>query len=392
VKSSSFAYLRDQLKDVESDLAQGLIDEAQAEARSVEISRRVLSAQHTQESAQPRRPLIERNFALICGTAIVVLGSVGLCALTGNLPAVGSGPLQQALDTSAEDSSAVEKLAAIAPPAAQNEGWTQPQANLPPVDEMIQRLAERLQQNPTDAEGWNTLGWAYLNTGRFTGAAAAYAKAIDLSPNSAEIRGARVEALVRAADGIVTAAARAAIDETLKLDPKDPRGRFFRGLAKEQAGDKASALSEWTDLLRDADPKEPWVSDLKSRISELKSEMNSDGPPSSTNPGPAVAGGMLEALRSGEKAPQPEDVQAAQAMPAGQRLAMIQAMVEGLASRLEKAPRDADGWIKLIRSRMVLGDTELARQALERGLKEFSDDQQQRDRIAVAAQQMGLNQ
>jgi cytochrome c-type biogenesis protein CcmH len=42
-------------------------------------------------------------------------------------------------------------------------------------------------------------------------------------------------------------------------------------------------------------------------------------------------------------------------MPPGDRAAMIQSMVDSLARRLEQSPRDADGWIKLIRSRVVLG-------------------------------------
>jgi cytochrome c-type biogenesis protein CcmH len=69
---------------------------------------------------------------------------------------------------------------------------------------------------------------------------------------------------------------------------------------------------------------------------------------------------------------------------------MIQGMVDGLASRLEQSPRDPDGWIKLIRSRMVLGEAELAKQALARGLEVFADDKPQRDRIIAAAQQFGL--
>jgi cytochrome c-type biogenesis protein CcmH len=79
-------------------------------------------------------------------------------------------------------------------------------------------------------------------------------------------------------------------------------------------------------------------------------------------------------------------------MPPADRAAMIHGMVDGLASRLEKAPRDADGWIKLIRSRMVLGETELAKQALARGLDVFTEDKQERDRIAAAAQQLRLHQ
>jgi cytochrome c-type biogenesis protein CcmH len=67
-------------------------------------------------------------------------------------------------------------------------------------------------------------------------------------------------------------------------------------------------------------------------------------------------------------------------------------MVDGLANRLERSPRDADGWIKLIRSRVVLGESNLAKQALARGLEVFADDGPERDRIAAAALQLGLGQ
>jgi cytochrome c-type biogenesis protein CcmH len=79
-------------------------------------------------------------------------------------------------------------------------------------------------------------------------------------------------------------------------------------------------------------------------------------------------------------------------MAPGDRSAMIRGMVDRLASRLEKSPRDADGWIKLMQSRVVLGETELAKQALARGMEAFTDDTQQRDRIVAAAQQLGLSQ
>jgi cytochrome c-type biogenesis protein CcmH len=70
---------------------------------------------------------------------------------------------------------------------------------------------------------------------------------------------------------------------------------------------------------------------------------------------------------------------------------MIQGMVDSLARRLEQSPRDADGWIKLIRSRVVLGEADLAKGALARGLAVFADDKQEQDRIAAAAQQLGLS-
>ena len=61
-----------------------------------------------------------------------------------------------------------------------------------------------------------------------------------------------------------------------------------------------------------------------------------------------------------DKGPSPQDVRTADALPPKDRSAMIRGMVDRLANRLEKSPRDADGWIKLIQSRMVLGEAELA--------------------------------
>jgi cytochrome c-type biogenesis protein CcmH len=263
---------------------------------------------------------------------------------------------------------------------------------------MIRRLAARLVQNPKDVAGWRTLGWSYASIGHFSEAAEAYAKAIELNPGEAEIRSARIEVLIKSADGIVTADARNAIGETLAVDPKDARARFFRGLAKEQDGDKASARAEWTELLKDVNADEPWVADLKDKISALDRDVGGDAARSDVSK-PGAAGGLLEALRTSrapqasravERGPREEDVRAAEAMPAGDRAAMIQGMVAGLADRLERSPRDADGWIKLIRSRMVLGETELAKRALAHGLEVFADDKQQQDRIAAAAQQLGL--
>jgi cytochrome c-type biogenesis protein CcmH len=396
---------RDQLKEVESEQQQGLIDDIQAETARLEIKKRALAADKIAQPVMPNLSGGERSFAMICVTGIVVLGSVGLYAATGNpdLPSTrGSGAMQQASASFTRGpATPASPVAALQTFVSENQSPPQPQPDLPPVDEMIRRLAARLLQNPKDLQGWRTLGWSYLNLGRFSEASEAYAKAIELSPNDAEIRSARIEALVRSADGVVATDAKNAIDDTLKIDPKNAHARFFRGLEKQQEGDKTSALTEWHEVLRDADPNESWVPDLKNRISELERVLGTDPAAGTTGAAkPAVAGGSLETSRAAggspmaptiEKGPSPQDVEAAEAMAPADRSAMIRGMVDRLASRLEKSPRDADGWIKLMQSRVVLGETELAKQALARGIEAFTDDVQQRDRIVTAAQQLGLS-
>lgn len=407
---SDIEIYRDQLQEVEHELRQGLIDDAQAEIARVEIKRRILAADSLQRAVTPKLSGGERNFAVICVAGIVVFGSVGLYAVTGN-PELASWQApygeeyreiaRRGFTAFSSDSSAQNGFAAASQTGiSESDAEPRTQAGLPSVEEMIQRLAARLMRNPKDTEGWRTLGWSYLNIGRFHDAAEAYARAIELDPDMAQLRGGRIEALVAAADGIVTPEAKTAIEDTLKLDPKNVQARFFRGLAEEQEGDKASALAEWTELLKDTNSDEPWAVDLKTRISELRRNMGVDGDSRPTEPKPKTAGGMRGIMRaqggsqtprSVENGPSPADVRAAEALEPADRSLMIREMVDGLANRLEQSPRDADGWIKLIRSRMVLGESKLAKQALARGLDVFADDAGERDRIAAAAQQLGLN-
>ena len=391
------------LKEIESRHRQGVIDDAEAETARLEAIKRALAADRTSQPAAPVIVVSDRKFSAIFVSGVVVLGLAGLYAVTGNDNLASpreSVAARPALASSARDQSVPENLVtALQTFVSENQEQPRAQSSIPPVDEMILRLAARLQQNPADSQGWRTLGWSYLNVGRFSEAADAYAKAIELTPNDAEIRGARIEALVRSAGGVVTADIRSAIEDTLKRDPGNGRARFYRALASEQEGDKIAALTVWRDLLKEADPNESWVPDLRNRISALEGDAGGEIPTGPAGARAAMAVGSSQTSRAPvesqgspmvEKGPGPQDVQAAAAMAPADRSAMIRAMVDRLADRLEKSPRDADGWIKLVQSRVVLGEPELAKQALARGIEAFTDDTQQRERIVAAAQQLGL--
>ena len=71
--------------------------------------------------------------------------------------------------------------------------------------------------------------------------------------------------------------------------------------------------------------------------------------------------------------------------------AMGKEMTYRLATRLEAAPHDADGWLRLMRARTVLGQQDLANDALRKALATFADDKSTRETIVGAAKEMGLN-
>jgi cytochrome c-type biogenesis protein CcmH len=344
------------------------------------------------------RGLDRQHQAAVAIVGAIGLGIVGLFALDDG-PDTTTTSLH-AKSAAGPGASAVDALAA----AMESEGTEgQPQgpsgARLGTVDEMTARLVERLNRNPNDAEWWRMLGWSYFNTDRFAQSAGAYAKASELNPQNASFKSSRGEALVRAADGLVTDEAKAVFSQALRLDSKDPKGRFFMGLAKEQGGDKLAALDDWIAVLNDTDSNEPWVNDLVQRVNELGQETGIDVSARVHRRKPA-GDGLLAMLQQRETAPpvaapksggpSAEDVRNAAGMTPSDRAAMVQAMVDRLASRLAQSPRDADGWIKLMRSRKVLGDTEAAEQTFRLALEVFKDAPREQEQISAAARELEL--
>jgi cytochrome c-type biogenesis protein CcmH len=70
----------------------------------------------------------------------------------------------------------------------------------PPADvnTMIEKLAARLETAPEDKKGWRMLAWSYFHMGRYKEATTALAKAIELDPNSDELKAAYEEAKAKA--------------------------------------------------------------------------------------------------------------------------------------------------------------------------------------------------
>lgn len=255
-------------------------------------------------------------------------------------------------------------------------------AKLDDVDTMISRLESRLKQNPNDGEGFRMLGWSFQNTGKPAEAVLAYANAVKLLPKRADVQAGYGEALVSVAGDKVTTEAKSHFDEALRLDPKEPRARFFASLYKAQNGNERAALDEWIALSNGAAPDLPWQADIRQRIEKLAAKL-----------GVNVSARLSPAASSAPTAlggPTAEQMAAARSLPVDQQQSMIDGMVNGLAARLEHNPDDVDGWLKLIRSRMVLKDADRARQDLATARKTFAKDPAKLLQINALAGELGL--
>lgn len=87
----------------------------------------------------------------------------------------------------------------------------------------------------------------------------------------------------------------------------------------------------------------------------------------------------------------PKNRKKAVAEQPAERETMIRSMVESLANRLETSPADAEGWIRLIRSRVVLSERDKATVALRKALETFKDDAGNREEFSALASELGLS-
>jgi cytochrome c-type biogenesis protein CcmH len=175
------------------------------------------------------------------------------------------------------------------------------------------------------------------------------------------------EALTGAQNGIVTAEAKEAFERAVRLDPHDVRSRYFLGLAAEQDGRPKDAAAAWRALLAEASADATWAGFVRESLARV-------------DPGAA-------ALQPG---PSADDVAAASEMSPEQRNTMVRGMVSRLAERLKQDGNDVEGWLRLLRAYMVLGDKEQARAAADDARRALASDPEKLRRVDELIKGLGL--
>ncbi|MGX5804571.1 c-type cytochrome biogenesis protein CcmI [Bradyrhizobium sp. Arg314] len=334
---------RDQLSELDRDVARGLIQPGEAEEARAEIGRRILRLGAAVQSGSANAST-SRSARLVASVAVlaVPLLSWGLYDMLGS-PDLPSQPLAERLAKNPADSS---------------------------VDELVARAEAHLAANPSDGKGWDVLAPIYLRLQRFPDAVTAYRNAIRLDGDSAVRQSGLGEAIASAAGGIVSADAQSAFEAALKLDPANAKANFYLAVGLAQEGRKAEAVAAWQKMLGQLAPDSPWRNAVQQALGEAGA--------------PAIAAG------TSANGPDAQQVEAAQQMSPQDRQAMIETMVAGLDDKLKQNPRDEEGWMRLIRSYVVLGKADQARDALGRAVAAFGADSEQAKKFTAFAASLGV--
>ena len=340
---SDVAVYRDQLAEIQRDRAAGLIGENEAVGAQVEISRRLIAAADAQAvaPADAASATWRRRAVAVAALTLLPLGAAALYLALGS-PSLPDQP-----------------LAARVAGARGN----------PSIDTLIGQVEDHLSGHPEDGRGWEVIAPVYLRLGRFDDAVKARRNALKLNGATAERESALGEALVFAANGVVTAEAKAAFEQAIALDANGVQARYFLGLAAEQDGDRTQAAATWRALIAAAPPDAPWLDLLRSALARVE----------------RGAGGIA----AGGSSTDASDEAAVQLGPE-QRKAMIEGMVNRLSERLHRDGADVDGWLRLVRSYMVLGEPDKARAAVVDARRALAGDAVKLRRLDDLLRGLGL--
>jgi cytochrome c-type biogenesis protein CcmH len=328
---------RDQLKEVDRDLARGVLNAAEADAARLEIQRRLLAVQVGPPSATTwsgRSPYLT-GIVAVC----VIAGAASLYWRFG-APSLPDAPFVAQI---------VQRSAT--PPDTQHL-------------EMLQaasRLEQKLLADPSNADGWALYARTESMLGDFKKASAAYRHAIDLGVKTSDVFAGYGEMLVLTTDGIVSPAAQQAFTSALAVDPKNDVARYYLALADGQAGDEKQAIDKWLALAAELPSDTPMRQSIARGIAEAAKAGSIEAPP-------------LPAGTAPQSGPNADQIAAAAQMPEGERKEMIRGMVAQLAARVQAEPGNLDGWMQLGRSYAVLGETDKSADAFEHAAKLKPDD------------------
>ena len=243
---SDLAVYKDQLKEIDSDQACGMIGEAEAEAARLEISRRLLAAAEAPSSAASTaatglRAGRRRRVAALAALAILTIGPLGFYVALGS-PNIPGEPA----------------LARVNTPRGQEL-----------IANLVTQVEAHLASNPNDGAGWEVLAPVYMRLGRFDDAVQARKKALLLNGATATREADLGEAEIAAANGVVTAEAKAAFERAVTRDPHDAKARYFLGLAAEQDGKNEEAATIWRSLLAEAPAGAPWIGFVRDALARV---------------------------------------------------------------------------------------------------------------------------
>lgn len=246
IKAANIAVYQDQLKELDSDLKNGIVSAEQYEQDKADLERRLLEdvSSRSERSVTKSSGKPSQSAAYIVAVAVPVLAVAGYL-LIGN-----------------QDASSAPQSAA---PAATAGERSQQQ-----IEANVAALAKRLEQSPNDVQGWTMLARSYLSLGKFDEASKAYAKLTELKADDADAWADYAIAVAMAQGQRLEGRPAELIEKALELDPKNLKALELAGNAAFEAKNYKRAIEYWERLMKEVPAGSEVADSVSKKIDEAK--------------------------------------------------------------------------------------------------------------------------
>jgi cytochrome c-type biogenesis protein CcmH len=365
---------RDQLAEVDRDIARGVLSQQEAARLRTEVSRRLLDASRAQavDVTGGMNGGSAQGAAMIWGAVCAALvGAFGLYIWLG-APKYWDQPLRKRLAMAdAAYASRPSQDAAARPDVQQAADET--------FLALIAQLRAAVAARPDDIQGLTLLARNEAALGNPAAAAAAYTQLIAVKGGKGSLDDhlGAAQAMIVSAQGIVSPQAEDHLIAALEMDPQNPLAQYFIGLMFAQTGRPDRTFALWEPLLRAGPQGAIWIEPIRGMLPQV-----------------AAAAGVKYQLPDAPTDGLPDDPTGPDAaamadaadMTDAERQDMIQTMVAGLETRLMEQGGTLDEWLRLIRALGVMGGEDRRAAALAIALAAFENDPAAAEKLREAAQ------
>jgi cytochrome c-type biogenesis protein CcmH len=369
-ESTDIDIYRDQLNEVDRDLARGVLDETEAERTRTEISRRLLTADadaRAQASDAPRG----------LSRAVAVIMAIGLIAGTGalyvSLGAPGYGDVPRADRIAIGQERRENRPLQLEVEAASPNPDTLDQFD-DQTRTLIQTRRATVFEQPQNLSAWDVLVQTEAAIGQYQRATRAQERIVALKGADVDfddlVR--LLDLMVASTQGYVSPEAEAVAFSILQQAPDNIPAIYYAGLMYAQNDRPDRAFGLWRRVVEEGEEDTLHYEFAINQIEDVAAQLG------------------MDYVIPDRRGPTADDLEMAETMAPEDREAMIQGMVGQLADRLATEGGPPQDWARLITALAVLGEDDTARTVLAEAETIFGADIQAVTIVRRAAEDAGL--
>jgi cytochrome c-type biogenesis protein CcmH len=252
----NLAVFKQQLAELDNDLATGVLDQTRYDAARTDLEKELLSdVSETAQTGESRKSgsTMALTALVIPLAAFLIYQTIGtpeiithLANHPGDMPTASTQPQSQAGSS---------------------------MQNLPPMEELVKRLAAKLQEEPDNLQGWIMLGRSYMALNDPTAAINAYERAMEINDKSADLLLAYAEATASMAGNNFTGRAAQLVEKAIRLEPDNPNVLWLGGILAYQRAEYQSAIDSWSKLRSMLNPQGTELESVNEALDDARTQL-----------------------------------------------------------------------------------------------------------------------